>query len=88
MCVHALFFSFLQLRFKPLPIPARVSDSSEPIFGKNDMTNEKMFERRRIAHELYKEQLQTVEQRKRDAILQRLHEQKEEENVLRKTKHE
>ncbi|ELT98423.1 hypothetical protein CAPTEDRAFT_224677 [Capitella teleta] len=76
-----------QLRFKPLPLPARVPDSSEPIFGKHDMTNQKMFERRRVAHELYKDQLQTVEQRKRDAILHRLNEQKEEEEVLKKARH-
>ena len=63
-------------------------DSNEPVFGKNDMTNEKMFEKRRRAHELYKEQLQTVEQRKRDAILQRLHEQKDEEAMLQRNKKE
>jgi hypothetical protein len=50
------------------------------------MTNEKMFERRRVAHSLYKEQLATVEQRKREAILQRLAEQKDEEEVLKKAR--
>ncbi len=79
---------FIQVRFKPLPIPARVSDSSEPVFGKNDMNNEKMAERRRWAHDLYKEQLQTVENKKRAAILKRLEEQKEEEEMLRRTKRE
>ena len=69
-------------------MPARVSDSSEPIFGKNDMNNEKMIGKRKRAHELYKEQLQTVEQRKREAILKRLHEQKEEEDMLLRTKDE
>jgi len=77
-----------QLRFKPLPMPSKVSDSSEPIFGKNDMNNDKMVEKRKRAYELYKEQLQTVEQRKRDAILKRLHEQKEEEDMLHRTKDE
>ena len=76
------------MRFKPLPIPGRVSDSSEPIFGKNDMTNEGLAEKRRRAHELYKEQVGTVEQKKREAILKRLHEHKEEESVLEKTKQE
>merc|ERR1712178_391282 len=76
------------VRFQPLPMPARVPDSTEPVFGKNDMTNEMMAERRKRAHELYKEQLNTVEQRKRDAILKRLGEQKEEESMLTRTKTE
>ena len=76
------------MRFKPLPIPARVPDSSEPVFGKNDMTNEGLAERRRRAFELYKEQVGTVEQKKREAILKRLNEHTEEESVLDKTKKE
>ena len=76
------------MRFKPLPLPARVPDSSEPVFGKHDMNNESMAEQRRRAHELYRDQLSTVEQRKRDAILRRLTEQKEEEDMLSKTKKE
>ena len=79
---------FFKVRFKPVQLPARVSDSDEPIFGKYDMTNEGMFEKRRRAHELYKEQVATVEQRKRDAILKRLSEQKEEEGMLTRTKTE
>ena len=69
-------------------MPARVPDSSEALFGKFDMTNEAMADRRRHAHELYKNQLSTVEQRKRDAILRRLAEQREEETMLSRTKHE
>ena len=83
-----VILSLLQVRFQPLPMPARVPDSTEPVFGKNDMTNEMMAERRKRAHELYKEQLNTVEQRKRDAILKRLNEQKEEESMLSRTKAE
>lgn len=52
------------------------------------MTNEGLAEKRRRAHELYKEQVGTVEQKKREAILKRLHEHKEEESVLEKTKKE
>ena len=76
------------MRFKPLPIPARVPDSSEPVFGKQDMNAEKMADRRRVAHGLYKEQLATVEHRKRDAILRQLAEQKEAEDMLKRTKQE
>ena len=89
MCTYALITLFLiQVRFQPLPLPARVPDSNEPIFGKNDMTNEMMAEHRRRAHELYKEQLNTVESRKRDAILKRLTDQQEEEDMLQRTKKE
>ncbi|WAR07950.1 CCD81-like protein [Mya arenaria] len=65
------------LRFKPLQVPAREPDKE--VFGKNDMTNEKMAERRRRAFELFQEQQDLVAQRKREAILKRLAEQKEEE---------
>ncbi|KAL4233395.1 Coiled-coil domain-containing protein 81 [Mactra antiquata] len=75
-----------QLRFKPLQIPPRESDNE--VFGKNDMTNEKMAERRRRAYELFQEQQDLVAQRKRENILKRLAEQKEEENVLDRTRNE
>lgn len=75
-----------QLRYKPLPIPARVSDSDEPIFGKADMANERLAERRRRAVEYFRDQREVVEQRKRDRLLRKLREQKEEEEVLKKNK--
>lgn len=75
-----------QLRFKPLQLPARETDIE--VFGKNDMTNEKMAERRRRAYELFKEQQDLVAQRKRENILKRLAEQKEEEQVLERTRNE
>ncbi|CAH1800322.1 unnamed protein product [Owenia fusiformis] len=77
-----------QVKFKPLPIPAREPDSSSPIFGKDDMTNEGMAEQRKRAHEVYQEQLETVMSRKRANILKRLNEQKEEEEMLDRTKKE
>ena len=52
------------------------------------MNAEKMAERRRLAHGLYREQLATVEQRKRNAILNQLAEQKEAEEMLKRTKQE
>ncbi|XP_052241706.1 coiled-coil domain-containing protein 81-like isoform X6 [Dreissena polymorpha] len=75
-----------QLRFKPLQVPAREPDKE--MFGKNDMTNEKMAERRRRAYDLFQEQQDLVAQRKREMILKRLAEQREEEQVLEKTKEE
>lgn len=78
----------MQVRFKPLPLPAAVPDASEPVFGKDDMTNLAMAERRRRAVELYKEQQAVVEKRKREAILKRLQDQKDEEEMLKRTKKE
>lgn len=75
-----------QLRFKPLQVPPRQSDNE--VFGKNDMTNEKMAERRRRAYDLFQEQQDLVAQRKRENILKRLAEQKEEEQVLERTRNE
>lgn len=75
-----------QLRFKPVPLPPRESDNE--VFGKHDMNNEKMAERRRRAYELFQEQQDLVAQRKREAILKRLSEQREEEEVLDRTKKE
>lgn len=45
-------------------------------------------EQRRRAHELYREQIALVEQRKREAILKRFEEQKQEEDMLHRNKHE
>ncbi|GFS09239.1 coiled-coil domain-containing protein 81-like [Elysia marginata] len=73
-----------QLRFKPLPMPEREPDNE--VFGKNDMTNEKMAERRRRAFNLFQEQQSLVEQRKRDTILARLADQQKEEDVLQRAR--
>ena len=74
------------MRFKPVQVPPRESDNE--VFGKNDMNNEKMAERRRKAYNLFKEQQDLVAQKKREEILKRLQEQKEEENVLKATRDE
>ena len=75
-----------QLKFKPLQVPPREPDGE--VFGKNDMNNDKMADRRRRAYELFREQQDLVAQRKREAILRRLMEQREEEDVLERTKKE
>lgn len=75
-----------QLKFKPLQVPPREPDGE--VFGKHDMNNEKMADRRRRAYELFREQQDLVAQKKREAILRRLMEQREEEDVLERTKKE
>ncbi|PFX34631.1 Coiled-coil domain-containing protein 81 [Stylophora pistillata] len=74
------------VRFKPLPIPALEPDSKIPIFGILDATEEKLLERKTRAHQLYQEQLEMVAQRKRDAILKDLRNQKEESDMLERTR--
>lgn len=75
-----------QLKFKPLQVPPREPDGE--VFGKHDMNNEKMADRRQRAYELFREQQDLVAQKKREAILRRLMEQREEEDVLERTKKE
>ncbi|KAK6986289.1 coiled-coil domain-containing protein 81 [Biomphalaria glabrata] len=69
-----------QLKYKPLPMPDKEPDNE--IFGKNDMNNEKLAERRQRAYVISQEQKAAVEQKKREAILAKLTEQKTEEEVL------
>ncbi|XP_071133663.1 coiled-coil domain-containing protein 81-like isoform X4 [Mytilus edulis] len=75
-----------QLRFKPVQVPPREPDHE--VFGKHDMNNEKMADKRRKAYDLFKEQQDLVAQKKREEILKRLQEQREEEDILQATKNE
>ena len=76
------------MRFKPLPIPALEPDSKAPIFGVLDATEEKLIDRKRRAHQLYQEQLEMIAQKKRDAILKDLQNQREESDMLERTRRE
>ncbi|XP_072018887.1 coiled-coil domain-containing protein 81-like [Amphiura filiformis] len=76
-----------QVRFKPLPLPAAVSDSSEPIFGKYDASNEQLAEKR-PCYRSFKEQLAAVENARKDKLLQHLRQQQEESSILDKTRRE
>ncbi|CAL1544715.1 unnamed protein product [Lymnaea stagnalis] len=69
-----------QLKFKPMQMPEKEQDNE--VFGKNDMNNDKMAERRRRAYNISQEQKALIEQKKRDAILAKLAEQQTEEEVL------
>ena len=63
-------------------------DSKEPIFGKNDATNEQLADKRRRAIEVYKEQLSAVEQSRRQKLLTHLRTQREEMDILDRTRRE
>lgn len=86
-CIVVVFsVIFLQLRYKPVPLPPREPDIE--IFGKNDMNNEKIAERRRRACQLSQEQQNLVSQRKRDALLRQLADQEHDQMVLESLKKE
>ncbi|XP_007901782.1 coiled-coil domain-containing protein 81 [Callorhinchus milii] len=75
-----------QVKNKAFQLPAYEPDSAEPIFGQNEMTYEKELEKRQQAHELYKQQLGAVVERKRNAILNQMYEQKKELEMLDRNK--
>lgn len=77
-----------QVRFKPLPLPAAVPDSKEPIFGKYDATNEQLAEKRRRAMKVYQEQLKAVDQAEKMKLLKHLKQQREETDMLERTRQE
>jgi len=73
----------IQVKNKLEPITDTLSPpTTEPYFGRNDTNDAKIAENRRRAHELYREQLQTVQQSKRDAILKRLEDQRRDQSAL------
>ncbi|KAJ8026860.1 Coiled-coil domain-containing protein 81 [Holothuria leucospilota] len=76
------------VRFKPLPLPAAVPDSKEPIFGKYDATNEQLAEKRRRAIKVYQEQLKAVDQAEKMKLLKHLKQQREETDMLERTRQE
>uniref|UniRef100_A0A670XWE2 Coiled-coil domain containing 81 n=1 Tax=Pseudonaja textilis TaxID=8673 RepID=A0A670XWE2_PSETE len=69
---------------RPAPLPEYVPDSTEIIFGKNDMNEEKMGERRKRAREYSKYQLQAVADRKRTAILNQLVDQRRATDMIQR----
>ncbi|XP_069828101.1 coiled-coil domain-containing protein 81 [Dendropsophus ebraccatus] len=75
-----------QVKIKPsFALPPAVEDT-EPVFGRNDMTNEKLAERKRRAQEVAKHQLQATAEHKRLAILNDLVQQRKEADMLQRSK--
>ncbi|XP_026536266.1 coiled-coil domain-containing protein 81 [Notechis scutatus] len=75
-----------QIKLRPAPLPEYVPDSTEIIFGKNDMNEEKMGERKKRAREYSKYQLQAVADRKRTAILNQLVDQRRATDMIQRAK--
>ncbi|XP_038234594.1 LOW QUALITY PROTEIN: coiled-coil domain-containing protein 81 [Dermochelys coriacea] len=77
-----------QIKLKPIQLPVCEPDSADLIFGKSDMTNEKLAEKRHRAQEFYKHQLHSAAQQKRTAIVNQLVEQRREADMLQRAKRE
>ncbi|XP_043927136.1 coiled-coil domain-containing protein 81 [Protopterus annectens] len=77
-----------QMRAKPPYLPPFEPDSVGPIFGKYDMSNEKLAENRKRAVEAFKHQLQAAADRRKNAILHQLTEQKKEQEMLDQCKND
>ncbi|XP_070800132.1 coiled-coil domain-containing protein 81 [Pituophis catenifer annectens] len=75
-----------QIKLRPAPLPEYVPNSTEVIFGKNDMSEEKMEERKKRAREYSKYQLQAVADRKRTAILNQLVDQRRATDMIQRAK--
>ncbi|KAM4044861.1 coiled-coil domain-containing protein 81 [Anomaloglossus baeobatrachus] len=75
-----------QMKMKPCFALPPASEDAEPVFGQNDMTNEKLADRKRRAQEVYKHQLQAAADRKRLAVLNDLVQQRKEADMLHRSK--
>nr|XP_060627125.1 coiled-coil domain-containing protein 81 [Anolis sagrei ordinatus] len=76
----------IQVKMKPAPLPEYVPNSTEVIFGKYDMNNEKMAERRKRAQEYFKHQLQAAADHRRAAILSQLVDQRKAAEMIQKAR--
>ncbi|XP_015283208.1 PREDICTED: coiled-coil domain-containing protein 81 [Gekko japonicus] len=75
-----------QIKMKPAPLPHCEPNSNEAIFGKNDLSKEKVEERRKRSQEFSRHQLQAAADRKRAAILSQLIEQRRAEEMIQRAR--
>ncbi|XP_069615379.1 coiled-coil domain-containing protein 81 [Ranitomeya imitator] len=75
-----------QVKMKPGFAPPPATENTEPVFGQNDMTNDKLVDGKRRAQEVYRHQLQAAAERKRLAVLNDLVQQRKEADMLQRSK--
>ncbi|MEE6473057.1 hypothetical protein FKM82_009833 [Ascaphus truei] len=75
-----------QVKIRPLFQMPSEPEGQESPFGKHDMNSEKLAEKKKRAHEVYKQQLQAAAERKRMAILNELVQQRKEVEMLQMSK--
>lgn len=75
-----------QVKTKPSGIPPM--EPAAQYFGTNDMSTEKLQERRQQAMEIFRQQKQVVEQRQRQQLLKQMREQEYESKALESMKDE
>ena len=76
------------MRFKPFPLSNSYPDSQHPLFGKHEIDEGKMLQKRRENRRLFEDQLNAAAEKKRNAILNDLKVQKEENLMLTRAKTE
>ncbi|MGH0166825.1 UNVERIFIED_CONTAM: hypothetical protein FKN15_051050 [Acipenser sinensis] len=69
-------------------LPSIEPNSEEPVFGSTVGTYDKLLEQRRRAHELYRYQLEVSAKKRKDALLNRIVEQKKEQDMLERNRKE
>ncbi|XP_057306589.1 coiled-coil domain-containing protein 81-like isoform X2 [Hydractinia symbiolongicarpus] len=77
-----------QMAYRSSELPVAYSDSDGPIFGTYDLNEDKRVERRKRAQHLYQDQMEMASKRKEHELSLDKMIQKEEEEMLRKTKTE
>ncbi|XP_041115501.1 coiled-coil domain-containing protein 81-like [Polyodon spathula] len=77
-----------QVKTKAHGLPSVEPNLEDPIFGSTVWTDEKLLEQRRRAHELYRYQLEVSAKKRRDALLNRIVEQKKEQDMLERNRKE
>lgn len=77
-----------QVKTRAHGLPSIEPNSEEPVFGSTVGTYDKLLEQRRRAHELYRYQLEVSAKKRKDALLNRIVEQKKEQDMLERNRKE
>uniref|UniRef100_A0A8C5LYH1 Coiled-coil domain containing 81 n=1 Tax=Leptobrachium leishanense TaxID=445787 RepID=A0A8C5LYH1_9ANUR len=75
-----------QVKMKPDFSLSPQPDAREPVFGRNDMTNEKLAEKKQRDEEVYRHQVQAAAEKKKLAVLNDLVRQRKEVEMLQRSK--
>ncbi|RXM32009.1 Coiled-coil domain-containing protein 81 [Acipenser ruthenus] len=77
-----------QVKTRAHGLPSIEPNSEDPVFGNTVGTYDKLLEQRRRAHELYRYQLEVSAKKRKDALLNRIVEQKKEQDILERNRKE
>ncbi|XP_036413216.1 coiled-coil domain-containing protein 81-like [Colossoma macropomum] len=77
-----------QLEYRGTGIPARQPDSDGPVFGVYDRAPEALAEQKQRARRLFQEQMNTANTKRKEALFNRLSEQRTERDMLHRNRKE